>query len=158
MGDSAPVEPAPDESGGTFTVTQLTGSFEAFGLTADFLSRVPPYSGFDLGNFARALRRQLNTAQHVAAIADMKLVGYCGWLKTPTALAEAWVKGEATLTPDEGADAAALTVVAANDRRILLALIRRARALNPGIRIYFKRDYAGARQAARKSSVLNIAG
>lgn len=140
-----------------FKLTQLTGSYEAFGVAMDFLSRIEPFSDYDVGNFSRALRRQLATGQHVAALEGLRLVGFCGWLATTKPVAEAWVKGTGLLLPaDEGADAVALTVVAADGRPVLNALLRRAREMNPALRVYFKREYADRRQTARKSSVENV--
>jgi hypothetical protein len=60
------------------------------------------------------------------------------------------------LTPrTEGADAVVLTVVVAADRKILAALIRRARGLSRGRRVYYKRQYADAVRPPRKSTVAN---
>lgn len=149
------------DAGGTgagFQITQMTGSFEAFGVTMDYLSRIEPFASYDLGNFSGAVRRQLTTGHHVAALAGLRLVGYCGWMAASGVVAEAWVRDAGLLVPaDEPADAVALTTVAADDRRILAALIRRARDLNPGIRVFFKREYADRPRRGRKASVENLA-
>ena len=151
---ATPGSPAPD-----FRVVQLNASFETFGVLVDFLSRIDPFTKYDIGNFCQALRRQIGDGNHVAALSNRKLIGYCGWLPTKTAIAAAWVDNSGPLTPARSgeSDAVALTVVAASDRRVLMSLIRRARKLNPQRRVFFKRDYRGNARPARKSSVQNVA-
>jgi hypothetical protein len=142
-----------------FTVVRLTRSPEALGLLVDFLAGIEPFSMYDFGNFSRALQHQLMNGSHVAAVAGKRLVGYCGWLPTTSAIAAAWVadRGPLQPAPDGSDDAVAVTVIAAADRRILTALIRRARASGPGKRLYFKRHYADPTRAPRKRSVANAA-
>jgi hypothetical protein len=141
-----------------FRLTQLRQSFESFGVLVDFLSRIDPFSAYDIGNFSRALQFQLSRRCHVAAVEGNRLVGYVGWMPTTRAIAEAWSQDRGPLTPvADPADAVALTVVATlGDKRVLAALIRRAREANPGLPVYFKRQYAGGRRAARKSHVRNV--
>lgn len=139
-------------------ITRLRRSFETFGLVVDFLSRMEPFSRYDLGNFSRALQHQLAHGNHLAAVSGNRIVGYCGWLPTTSAIASAWVEDRGQLVPVlDGADAVAVTVVACRDNRTLAALIRQARALGPGKRLYFKRQYADASRTPRKSSVENVA-
>lgn len=150
-GAAPPLGVAPE-----FRLVQLTGSFEGFGVTMDYLSRRPPFAGYDLGNFAAALRLQLATGRHVAALEGPRMVGYCGWIATRSQDAQEWMRNRGPLMPaEETADAIGVTTVAADDRRILTALIRHARERNRGASVYFKREYADGRRADRKSSVVN---
>ncbi len=142
----------------SYQILRPKGSYEAFGILIDFLSRQEPFSRYDLGNFAQAVMLQLQNGDHLAAVARHELVGYCGWLPTNKKVASAWLKNQGTLAPLKdatSADALALTVVAARDRRILFSLIRQARASHPQARIYFKREYQFDRKPARKNSVRN---
>ena len=155
-------DPARIDGGGTppaFRLVTLTGSYEGFGVTMDYLSRLQPFAGYDLGNFSRAVREQLTAGRHVAALDGPKLAGYCGWLTTDRATAERWANDGGPLVGSPGPhDAVALTVVAADNRRILTALIRHARKLNPDVRVFFKREYSDPQRRARKSAVDNRGG
>jgi hypothetical protein len=140
-------------------IVHLSGSYEAFGMVMDYLSRSELYTGFELGNLSKAIRRQLRLGHHVAAVLGDQMVGYAGWLITSREIAEAWKEGKGVLKTDPNgkADAAALTIVAVTDPRATPGLIRRARQLNPGTRVYFKREYQDAAlRGARKASVLNF--
>lgn len=142
---SAATEPA--------RIVKLRNSHESFGHLVDYLSRIEPFSKYDLGNFAGALRRQLVKGEHFAAIAGNRIVGYCGWLPTSHAVAEAWAEDEGRLlpVPDGEADAIAITVFTGSDRKLVAALARRTREENPNRRAFFKRDYGTG--TARKASV-----
>ncbi len=142
---------------GAIQITRLRRSYENFGMLVDFLARLEPFSRYDLGNFTRALQHQLNSGNHVAAVSTSRILGYLGWLPASTANATAWMEERAQLLPaGQDADAVALTVVASGDRKILAHLIRRARDLNPGRRVFFKRQYAAPGRPARKASVRNV--
>lgn len=137
----------------------MPATLESFGLAVDFLSRFEPFTSTGLGLFVRVVRRQILKHEHVVAFDGEKLVGYAGWLPTTNAAAEAWVTNGGNLQPaDSGADAAALTTVAVDNPKVTLGLMRAARELNPGIRIFFKRSYVDPSREARKSAVLNRTG
>ncbi len=134
----------------------MPATLESFGVAVDFLSGFEPFSTTNLGVFARAVRRQILRHEHVVAFDGEKIVGYAGWLPTTVAAAEAWVKNGADLRPVDGkADAAALTTVAVTDPKVTLGLMRAARELNPGIRVFFKRSYADPERTPRKAAVQN---
>lgn len=137
----------------------MPATLESFGLAVDFLSRFEPFTSTGLGLFVRVVRRQILKHEHVVAFDGEKLVGYAGWLPTTNAAAEVWVTNGGNLQPaDSGADAAALTTVAVDNPKVTLGLMRAARELNPGIRIFFKRSYVDPSREARKSAVLNRTG
>ena len=139
-------------------ILRMKGSYEAFGVLIEFLSRIEPFARYDLGNFAQALQRQLQDGDHLAALVRHEMVGYCGWLPTTEKIAQAWQKNEGGIVPlknTEVADAVVLTVVAAKDQVVLTSLIREARKLNPHRKVFFKREYADDTRPARKKFVQN---
>ena len=140
-------------------ILQLHGSFEAFGVVFDYLSRTDPFTRFQVGHFSSIVRQQLKTGYHLVAMDGQTVVGYVGWILTTKEIGDGWQKTQGKLIPvAEGrADSAALTIVASRDRSILLRLIRGARTLNPGKRVYFKREYESEGKSTRKSSVANVA-
>lgn len=143
------------EPAAAIRLVKLSGSFEAFGLVIDYLSRQEPFASYDLGNFAAAIRDQLGTGHHVAALEGPRMAGYCGWLITDRVTAEAWANGSGVLAGVPTGDAAALTVVAAANRPALTMMIRHMRNSSPGTRVYFKRGYADAARPPRKNRVTN---
>lgn len=149
-------DPSDRRDSGPVRIIQLAGTFEAFGMVVDYLSRTQPFSSFELGAFAAAVRNQLGQGHHFAAMAGSEMVGYAGWLLTSDAVARAWVESNGPLLrlPAEQATAAALTTVAVTDPAATLRLIRGARELNKGKRVYFKRGSEGQDRPPRKSSVL----
>ena len=110
-------------------IVHLSGTYEAFGVVMDYLSRSEPYAQFELGNFSKAVRRQLRLGHHLAAMLGEQMIGYAGWLLTSNEIAEAWKGGNGALKADPNGktDAAALTIVAVTDERATPGLIRRAR-------------------------------
>ena len=141
------------------TVVGLRPSFEAFGLVMDYLSRVAPFAGFELGKFGGIIRQQLAMGHNLAALnAQQEIVGYAGWIHTSSVSAEVWALDQGPLQHLDGQahDAAALTVVAVSDPRATMRLMRGARALNKGVRVYFKRSYDGEVRGPKKASVLNF--
>jgi cytochrome P450 len=144
---------------GPIRFTTMPASIEAFGLAVDFLSRFEPFSVDPVGPFTRAVRQQVLRQQHLAAFDGERLVGYAGWLPTTQRAAQAWLQSEGELRPADGnADAVALTIVAVEDKAVTLGLIRGARNLNPGLKVFFKRNYTDRSRTARKSAVLNRTG
>lgn len=139
-------------------ILQLHGSFEAFGVVFDYLSRTDPFTRFEVGHFAAIIRQQLKRGYHLVAMEGQTIVGYVGWLLTTKDIGDLWQRDLGKLKPvtEEKCDAAALTVVSSSDRAVLLRLIRGARTLNPGKRVYFKRQYDDERKGTRKASVKNV--
>jgi len=141
------------------SIVGLANTYEAFGMVINFLSVSLPFSHFELGQFAGIIRDQLVQGHNLAAITDAnEMVGYVGWLHTSQANAELWSNdmGPLRAVTDGTHDAAALTVVAASEQQATLRLIRGARTLHKGMRVYFKRGYDGQVRPARKASVLNF--
>ncbi len=151
-------DPSDRQDSGAIRIVQLAGTFEAFGMVVDYLSRTAPFSEFVLGTLAGAIRQQLGAGHHFAAMSGTELVGYAGWLLTSDAVAQAWIDSNGPLlrVPPEQATAAALTTVAVTDPAATRRLMRGARELNKGKRVYFKRGSEGQNRPPRKTSVLNF--
>jgi hypothetical protein len=140
------------ESELNFEIHALKPSSESLGAAVVFLSNKPPFSNYDFGGFSQALQLQIGHGHHLCALRERRIIGYCGWLLTTEAIGEAWIRGIGKLrpTPRGDSNAAAITVVAADERWLAFYLIRAGRALAPpDWRIYFKRSYADGRE--RKS-------
>lgn len=137
----------------------MPASLESFGAAVDFLFRREPFVSDEVGPFIRAVRRQILHREYIMCFTGDTLVGYAGWLPTTRAAADAWLENADDLRPaDHGADAVALTIVAVDDPKVTLGLMRAARELNPGLRVFFKRSYADTTRGSRKSAVMNRTG
>jgi hypothetical protein len=137
---------------------RFVANAEALGVIIEFLSRDKPFSDFRVGVLVPAIRDQLVHQCNVCALRENVLVGYCGWVLITTAMGELWVKGEAQLkpVPADRADARALTIVRVEEPSMVRPLIRAARQLNPGKRVFIRRDYGQAPRTAKQTSVLNV--
>ena len=148
----------PDPGG--FQMRRFTPSFEALGIVVDFLSRKAPFEQFRAGHLVTALKHQIAQGHHVCAFRGEVLVGYCGWLQVTCELGELWLLDQAELKPipPERADAVALTLVRIDEPAAVRPLIRACRTLEPGKRVFFRRDYADGLHATRRNAVMNVSG
>jgi hypothetical protein len=145
---------------GDVQLRQFTANYEALGIVVDFLVERPPFDQFPTGKLIPALKRQLAKRHHVCAFRGETLVGYSGWLPTTTASGRLWLegRGELELVGSERYGAAALTVVCADEAAIMRMLIRAMREHLPGVRVFFRREYARGRRPPRARTVLNVTG
>jgi hypothetical protein len=145
--------------GDDYRICQLKPNAETFGAVIDFLARVKPFSEFYAGRLASAVRDQLHRQHHVCAMRGNTLIGYCGWVLFAEEAGERWLREQVPFdpVPDERADAGALTIVRVEDPKVLRRLIRKTRELNPGRRVFLRRQYGEADKAIRHTSVLNYA-
>jgi hypothetical protein len=136
-------------------IEQLNPTYDAYGMVLDLLSRHAPFAEFRLNQIGTAIREQLKKGQHVAALTpDNELAGYTGWVFTLAASAELWMRDRGTLkVVSKNHDAFAVTIVVSTDPKATAAMIRRCKALNPGLRGYFKRSYDGELRPSRKQSL-----
>ncbi len=136
---------------------QIAPTFESLGLVVDLLASSDSFDRYEFGPLIQALSSQISNRHHVCAFRGGRLVGYCGFLPVTGARAALWLDDRAALemAPHGAADAVALTIVAAREAGVLRPMIRFCRLGFPGTRIFFKRNYAGARRVSRKSTVLN---
>ena len=128
-------------------------SHEALGAVFDYVANTKAFARFEAAVLVRALRQQLTFEQNMFAHREGTLVGYCGWLLTDMKSGEIWLESEAAVRPLPEAEAALLTIVRADETRVLRALIRRCRTLYPRKRIFFKRVYGDGARRERRDSV-----
>lgn len=143
---------------GKCRLQQFVANAEALGVVIDFLSRDKPFGEFRVGVLVPAVTEQLVRQWHVCALRGNVLVGYCGWVLITSEMGEQWVNGQAQLKPvsADRADARALTIVRVEEPSMVRPLIRACRQLNPGKRVFIRRDYGGAQGRAKQTSVLNF--
>lgn len=136
---------------------QIPPTFESLGLVADLLAGSDSFDRYEFGPLIRALSSQIANRHHVCAFRGDRLVGYCGFLPVTQARAALWLDDRAAIemAPHGVADAVALTVVAAREAGVLLPMIRFCRRGFPDTRVFFKRNYTGAKRASRKNTVFN---
>jgi hypothetical protein len=142
-----------------YRIEVLNGSYEAFGMVLDLLSRHPPFADSPLDQMSKTIRKQLRLGRQVAALSPSNdLIAYAGWVPSLRASAELWVEDRGPLKVlDEGYDAMAMTIVVSTQPTVTKALMRRARDLNPDMQWYFKRAYGRKLRAARKQSLFDRA-
>ena len=133
------------------TIATFPASPFSFGLVCNFVARFPPFDRFEFQQMTVTLRHQLDTSCHLVAGERDEIVAYLGWIRTTSEIVEAWIKNEGPLTAvAENASALAVTVLATTDRKYLLPLIRRAKAENPGLSVYWKRQFADDAKTAKR--------
>jgi hypothetical protein len=149
--------PAPQ---GDVQLRQFTANYESLGIVLDFLVERPPFDRFPTGKLIPAIKRQIAKRHHVCAFRGETLVGYSGWLATSVDIGRQWLAGTGELEPVSGEryGAAALTVVCAHDPTIMRMLIRAMRDHLPGVRVFFRREYASSGRPPRARTVLNVTG
>jgi hypothetical protein len=124
----------------------------SLGLLCDFVSRFPPFGGFEFRQMAVALRYQLETQSHLVAGFDDRIVAYIGWIRTTKAIAESWINGNGALTAvAENADAVAATILVTENSRYVLPLVRSAKTLNRDYSVYWKRQFSDGREDIKRS-------
>lgn len=146
---------ATPQDGADWRIITLPPALDALGLVLSLLSKHPPFSSLDLKTAHDAVRYQLRYALNVAAITPSgKILGYVGWVRTLEARADLWLAGKANLrVMTDGHDAIACTLVVSTNPVVTRALIRQARRLNQGLRVFFKRSYTDEAVLERKNSV-----
>ena len=151
-------EPPANTSATNVVIIGLSPTFQAFGMVIDFLSDSEPFGTVEVAAIAPVIQTQLLEGHNLAAMEGERMVGYAGWLLTTIATGEEWAENRAILRPlkPEESDAAALTIFVSDDKAATLRLIRGARELNKGRRVFFKRGYDGQLKHSRKATVLNV--
>jgi hemolysin-activating ACP:hemolysin acyltransferase len=156
-GTTEPIETATEENA-TPEVVILAATYSAFGMAMDIIAESEVFASFPVGEVAGVIRRQLADGHNLGAVIDGRLVGYIGWLHTTAAMGESWMENRSMLRPlsPEISDAVALTIFVSQDAGVTRRLIRGARDLNRGRRVFFKRSYESGIRTNRKESVLNL--
>src|SRR4051812_16636361 len=145
---------------GEIKLRQFTANYESLGIVIDFLVERPPFDQFPTGKLVPAVKHQIAMRHHVCAFHGETLVGYSGWLATTVDSGRLWLEGKGELDQVSGEryGAAALTVVCADEAAIMRRLIRAMRDHLPGVRVFFRREYALGGQPPRARTVLNMTG
>jgi hypothetical protein len=134
------------------TFERIPSSPYGLGLVSEFVARFAPFNDYEFGALIRTLLYQLETGSHLIAGRDDRIVGYVGWIRTTRAIAEAWLKQDAQLHPSfENIDAVAVTILASEDPKDILPLIKHAKVLNADYSVYWKRHFTDGRLAAKRS-------
>jgi hypothetical protein len=131
----------------TFPNTPLS-----LGLLCNFVSRFPPFDTFEFKQMTVTLRFQLEAQCNLVVGDEDEIVGYLGWIPTTVAIAEAWVADQGPLVAATNeVSAIAVTVLAASNPKYVLPLIRRAKAMQPDLPVYWKRQFGGDKQSRKRS-------
>ncbi len=137
---------------GSLTIASFPSSPLSLGLLCDFVSRFQPFDAFEFKQMTVTLRHQLETQCNLVAGYDDEIVGYLGWIRTTQQVAEAWVNDEGPLTATtEEASAVTITVLVASSPRLILPMIRHAKAAHPGVHVYWKRQFVDGKRPAKRS-------
>jgi hemolysin-activating ACP:hemolysin acyltransferase len=129
-------------------VTQMNKSEVALAAAVHFLARRAPFDRYPFGTMTLSLDAQVKQKTYLFALEETKVVGYLGWIMLDAARAEAFARENRTPRYDEtgGDDVAWLLVVAATDRKALMAMLDAARSRYPGKRIMGVRHKPGGKK------------
>ena len=134
------------------TFERMSSSPYSLGMACDFLARFPPFNDYEFGVMTKSLLYQLESGSHLVAGIEDRIVGYVGWISTTRAIAEAWLEHDAPLLPAfEAIDALAVTILATEDTRYILPLIKQAKLRNLGHSVYWKRHFSDGRLAGKRA-------
>lgn len=98
------------------------------------------------------LRHQLETQCHLVAGYNDEIVGYLGWIRTTSQIAEAWVIDQGPLTAvNTDVSAVAVTVLVASSPGYILPLMRHAKAAHPEVHVYWKRQFPDGKRPMKRS-------
>ena len=131
---------------------QLSDSPESLGLATEFIARYPPFVTYEFGPMTRTLLYQLEKQTHLVGTIDERIVAYLGWMRTSSEIAEKWINEGGPLRPDRNSnDAVAVTVFAVADPRYSLAMIRKAKMLEAGRSVYWKRYFTTGKEPSSRA-------
>ena len=135
----------------SLTFNKLPYSPISLGLLSEFVSQFAPFDDFEFGMMIKTIKYQLETENHLVAGLNDRVVGYLGWIRTTQTIAENWLNEDGPLHPSlQDLDAVAVTVLAVERPAYILPLIRRAKTLNPGHSVYWKRHTPEGRVSAKR--------
>ena len=123
----------------------------SLGMVADFLSHFPVFEEFNFGATMNAISYQLSSGCHLVASRDDRMRAYLGWVRTSRAVAENWVQSEGQLYPVDGGLDVAITIMAAEDPKLMLPLLREAKRRNMVGNVYWRRYFGDGRASSLRS-------
>ena len=150
--------PPPQRDAEAPRVLQLPANFDALGAVIDFLSVDKVFGAMPSGQLVTLVKHQLARRCQVCALRGKVMIGYCGWVLITKEIGDQWFRGEVgpyglPAAPADQADAGALTIVRIVEPKLVLPLMRECRKLNPGRRVYIRRDYGDRKKPGRQSYV-----
>jgi hypothetical protein len=139
-------------------ILQLPSSFDALGAVLDFLAVDKVFGAMPSSELVMLVKHQLARKCQICALRGKVMVGYCGWVLMTKETGDRWFRGEVgqyglPTAPPDRADAAALTIVRILEPNLVLPLMRECRRLNPGVRVYIRREYGDSKKPRRQSYV-----
>lgn len=127
-------------------ITQLGQNPYALGIAARFIAQYHPFAGLEFGPTIQSLIFQISEGTHVIASRNDIMVGYLGWLRVDTRVAEEWQAGVDRLVAKPDGDAIAVTLLAADFSQDILPMLKAAKRAEPGKSVYWKRYFADGRK------------
>lgn len=129
-------------------IRKLPRTAASLGLLTQFISGHGPFTQFDFGPLVYSLLKQIETGSHLVMTRQDHVVGYLGWLRTTDQIATEWQEAGGKLSISDHGTAVAVTVMAVEDPRDSIHLIRAARHEAPNASVYWKRYYQDGRPAS----------
>lgn len=139
------------EKSSTRTITQLARNPYSLGIAARYFSEVELFRHFEFGPTVSSLLHQINDGTHLIVEREDRMCGYLGWIRTSQERAEAWMSGNGQLGRIEGGSAIAVTMFHVQQESDILALIKAAKKLEPGLSVYWKRFYENGREPSLRA-------
>jgi hypothetical protein len=131
--------------------TVLDADPRNLGIAARFVSGFPPFDKYEFSDMMKALFHQIDRQTHLVMTIDRDVVGYLGWSRTTDKNAKAWTEDRAGLKWIDSGDAIAVTIMCANDPKNLMALIKKAKTVEPDKNVYWKRFFKDQKKPVARS-------
>lgn len=126
-------------------ISQLARNPYSLGIAARYLSEIELFAKFEFGPTLSSLLHQINDGSHLIVERDDRMVGYLGWVRTTRPIAEDWLANRGPLGKVPDGDAVVVTIFHAQDSRDILRMIKAAKAMVPGLPVYWKRFFEAGR-------------
>ena len=133
--------------------TVLDADPRNLGITARYVSSFPPFDKYEVSEMMKALFHQIDRQTHLVMTKDREVVGYLGWSRTTDKNAKEWTEDRAGLKWIDSGDAIAITVMCADNPKDLLALIKKAKTIEPGQNVYWKRFFEDQKKPVARSVI-----
>jgi hypothetical protein len=112
----------------------------ALSAIVQFLARHDPFGAYELKAIVQSLQIQFLHNSNLIALESDKVVGYLGWLWTERSIAENWkLHGGRIYAKEQSFDAVAITILAVDDPKIILPMIKHAKTISQGLPVFWKR-------------------
>lgn len=139
------------QSGIDLEFRPLASSSHALGLVCEFVSRFPPFITYEYGPLVRSILFQLEMQTHLVGSIDNRIVAYLGWIRTTSEIAEKWLNDDGPLRSQPGSlDAVAVTILVTSDPSYTLPIIRKAKSLESGRSVYWKRYFITGKEPRKR--------